>query len=174
MLKTALLISLASLSACATLVNGTSQTVTISTAPPGATCTVDRMGARIGAVPQTPGSLRLDKSKNDLSVTCSKSGFQTANITRAPSFGAATLGNIIAGGVIGLVVDAASGASYDYPADIRLDLAADAAPELPPIALQQPSFDHGSRYVSDRTTGPIVARRMIRTLDPVTAHTASY
>ena len=161
---------MAFLSACATIVNGTSQTVTISTAPPGATCTVDRMGARIGAVPQTPGSLRLDKSKNDLSVTCSKSGFQTANVTRAPSFGVATLGNIIAGGVIGLVVDAASGASYDYPADIRLDLAADAASGSPPLASRQPSFDRGARYVSD----PVTALVGQRTLDPVTAHTASY
>lgn len=173
MLKTALLIPLAFLSACATIVNGTSQTVTVSTAPPGATCTVDRMGARIGAVPQTPGSLRVDKSKHDLSVTCSKFGFQTAAVTRSSSFGAMTFGNLIAGGAVGFVVDAASGASFEYPSDIRLDLAENAASGLPPIALQQPSFDHGSTYVSDRTTGPD-EQRAVRTLDPATAHTASY
>ncbi len=176
MLKTALLIPLAFLSACATIVNGGSQTVIVSTPPPGATCTVDRMGARIGAIPQTPGSLRLDKSKNDLSVTCNKPGFQTAAVTHSSSFGAMTAGNVLGGlviGPIGFIVDAASGANYEYPSDIRLDLAANAASGLPPIALQQPSFDHGSTYVSDRTTGP-GEQRAVRTLDPATAHTASY
>ncbi len=165
-----LLIPLAFLSACATIVNGGSQTVTVSTTPPGAACIVDRMGARIGAVPQTPGSLRLDKSKHDLSVTCSKSGFQTAAVTRSSSFGAMTFGNFIVGGPVGFVVDAASGASFEYPSDIRLDLAADATSGSPPFALQQPSFDRGATYVSAPVTAP--ARQ--RTLDPATAHTASY
>ena len=86
----------------------------------------------------TPGSVRLDKSKNDLSVTCAKDGYQTATVSRAASFGGATFGNIIAGGVIGVVVDAASGANYSYPDDIRMDLAAIPAPAAPPVALQAP------------------------------------
>jgi len=138
MLKAAFLLPITLLSACATIVNGSSQTVTVSTTPPGATCTVDRVGARIGVVAQTPGSVRLDKSKNDLSVTCSKPGFQTATVTKAPSFGGATFGNIIAGGVIGVVADAASGANYEYPGDIRLEMAAEAPAALPPLALQAP------------------------------------
>lgn len=170
MLRTALLVPLAFLSACATIVNGSSQTVTVSTAPSGATCIVDRMGARIGAVPQTPGSLRVDKSKHDLSVTCSKPGFQTAAVTRSSSFGAMTFGNLIAGGAVGFIVDAASGASFEYPSDIRLDLAADAASRLPPLAMQQPSPDRGARYVSD----PVITPVGQRTLDPATAHTATY
>lgn len=112
--------------------------MTVSTNPPGASCTLDRVGARVGAIPATPGSVRLDKSKNDLSVTCAKDGYQTATVARPPSFGAATFGNIIAGGVIGVVVDAASGANYTYPDDIRIDLAANPAPAMPPMALQVP------------------------------------
>ncbi len=139
MLKTICVFPLAMLSACATLVNGSSQNVTVSTNPPGASCTLDRIGARVGAIPATPGSVRLDKSKNDLSVTCAKDGYQTATVSRAPSFGGATFGNIIAGGVIGVVVDAASGANYSYPDDIRVDLAASPAPATPPMALQAPS-----------------------------------
>ena len=138
MLKAVFVLPLAMLSACATLVNGSSQNVTVSTNPPGASCTLDRIGARIGAIPATPGSVRLDKSKNDLSVTCAKDGYQTATVSRAPSFGGATFGNLIAGGVIGVVVDAASGANYSYPDDIRMDLAANPAPAVPPMALQAP------------------------------------
>jgi len=137
MLKNILVLPLALLSACATLVNGTSQTVTVSTTPPGASCTLDRVGTRVGAVSITPGSVRLDKSKNDLSVTCNKEGFQTATVAHAPSFSGATFGNLIAGGVIGVVVDAASGANYSYPDDIRIDMAA-AVPTSPPMAQQGP------------------------------------
>lgn len=137
------MLPLALLSACATLVNGTSQTVTVSTTPPGASCTLDRMGTRIGAVSVTPGSVRIDKSKNDLAVTCTKDGFQTATVAHAPSFGGATFGNIIAGGVIGVVVDAASGANYSYPDDIRVEMAA-SAPISPPMAQQAPSSMPGT------------------------------
>ena len=129
-----LVLSLSMLSACATLVNGSSQTVTVSTAPPGASCTLDRVGERIGAIALTPGSFRLDKSKNDLSVTCSKEGFETATVVHSPSFSGATFGNLIAGGVVGVVVDAASGANYSYPSDLRLDLTAKA----PPVAALVP------------------------------------
>jgi hypothetical protein len=122
------------LGACATLVNGTTQTVTVSTTPAAASCTLDRMGARVGAISATPGSVRLDKSKNDLAVTCSKDGFQTATVNHAPSFSGATFGNIIAGGVVGVIVDAASGANYSYPDDIRMDMAANPGASLPPIA----------------------------------------
>ena len=143
MLKNIVVLPLALLSACATLVNGTSQTVTVSTTPPGASCTLDRMGTRIGAISVTPGSVRIDKSKNDLAVTCAKDGFQTATVAHAPSFGGATFGNIVAGGVIGVVVDAASGANYSYPDDIRVDMAA-SVPSLPPMAQQGPSYMPGT------------------------------
>ena len=156
MLRAALFLPAILLSACATVVNGSHQTVTLSTAPPGATCTVDRMGARVGVVAQTPGSVRLAKSKNDLTVTCSKPGYQTAAVTRAPSFGAATFGNVLVGGVVGVVVDAASGANYAYPADIRLNMAAIAVPPpvAPPLAaLPMPAPDR----VAD-ATGPAPVR----------------
>jgi hypothetical protein len=159
--------------ALATIVNGSSQTVTVSTTPPGATCTVDRVGARIGAVAQTPGSVRLDKSKNDLSVTCSKPGFQTATVSKAPSFGGATFGNIIAGGVIGVVVDAASGANYEYPGDIRLDLAADALPTLPPLALQAPVAAPDMVEAPDAVPARSMRRPGAR-VRPVVARSASY
>ena len=117
-----LLVLAALLSGCATIVEGGSQNVTVETSPPGATCAVDRMGQRLGMVAPTPGTVRIDKSKNDLAITCTKDGFRPASIAQAPSFGATTLGNIIAGGVIGVVVDAASGANYTYPADVKLEL----------------------------------------------------
>ena len=172
MLKAAFIVPITLLSACATLVNGSSQTVTVSTAPPGATCTVDRVGARIGAIAQTPGSVRLDKSKNDLSVTCSKPGFQTATVTKAPSFGAATFGNIIAGGVVGVVVDAASGANYEYPSDIRVDLAAETPPAAPPLALQAPAVGPDAVEAADTSSARSLRRPGAR-IRPISARAVS-
>lgn len=134
MLKYLCLVPFGLLSACATIVAGTSQTVTVSTTPPGASCTLDRIGERVGAISPTPGSVRVDKSKNDLSVTCSKEGFQTATVGHSSNFNGATFGNILVGGVIGVVVDAASGANFNYPPDVRMELAATQVPSVPPVA----------------------------------------
>jgi hypothetical protein len=133
--RAALITLLGLLSGCATIVNGSTQPVAVSTNPPGANCDVSRMGSHIGSVPLTPGSVTIDKSKNDLSVTCTKDGFVTANTLQPASFGGATFGNILLGGFIGAAVDAASGANYTYH-DVNMALSPDPAFMLatPPVA----------------------------------------
>lgn len=75
--------------------------------------------------------MHIDKSKNDLTASCSKPDYDTATITQSAHFGAATFGNIIAGGVAGVIVDAASGANYTYPATMQIAL----SPSVPaPVA----------------------------------------
>jgi S1-C subfamily serine protease len=113
-----------SLTGCATIIEGTGQSVTISTDPAGAACTVDRGGTRVGQVNPTPGSLRLDKSKDDLQIACIKEGFQASTVSRSSRFVGTTFGNIIIGGLVGVVVDAASGANFTYPSEIKVSLAA--------------------------------------------------
>ncbi len=130
------LASLVALSGCATIMEGTGQSIAISTNPAGATCTVDREGTRLGQVANTPGSIHIDKSKNDLSITCTKPGYATATIAQTPKFVGTTFGNIILGGGIGAVVDASTGANYEYPAEIMVNLAA-----VTPVA-QVPSATH--------------------------------
>lgn len=108
---------------CATIFEGTSQSITLTTDPPGADCVVTRHGARVGQVNPTPGSLHIDKSKDDLAIHCEHAGYQAANVTESPKFQGTTFGNIVAGGLVGVVVDAASGANFMYPADERITLA---------------------------------------------------
>ena len=107
------------LSGCATIVNGSTQSVTVSTDPPGASCKLSRQDETLGAVPMTPGSVQVSKSKNDMVVTCEKPGYQTAVVSKSPSFGGATFGNILLGGGVGAIVDAASGANYTYPSEVH-------------------------------------------------------
>jgi hypothetical protein len=116
---------------CATLFEGTSQSVSISTDPAGSDCTIDRKGSRMGQVNPTPGSIHVDKSKDDLSVLCKHLGYQRATVTQSPMFRATTFGNIIAGGLVGVIVDAASGANFAYPTEVRLTLAPDPTPVAP-------------------------------------------
>lgn len=123
-----------SLGGCATVVEGTSQSVAIATQPPGASCTVSREGVQLSAVISTPGSVKVDKSRKDITVTCSKEGYQTTSVNYSSSFNGMTFGNIILGGAVGAVVDASTGANYNYPKDITMALpeAVAAAPVAAP------------------------------------------
>ena len=118
------------LQGCATIVEGTGQNVTVATNPPGATCTVDRAGERLGVVTPTPGTLHIQKSRKDIAVRCELPGHRTAGASHPSSFRATTLGNIILGRVVGVVVDAASGANFKYPSEVKFDL----VPETPAMA----------------------------------------
>ena len=117
-------------SGCATIFEGTSQSVSVTTDPAGANCTVDRKGTRVGQVNPTPGSIHIDKSKDDLSIHCEHVGYTPSDVADSPRFQGTTFGNIVAGGLIGVVVDAASGANYEYPSDLRITM----APQQPPVA----------------------------------------
>ncbi len=96
--------------------------VVITTDPSGAECKLERQGKTVGAVAMTPGSIQIGRSKDDITVTCRKSGFADNSVVYSPVFNGATLGNVLAGGVIGLAVDASTGANYNYPKQIDMTL----------------------------------------------------
>ncbi len=116
------LLAMALLSGCATLTTSSSQTVTMTTEPAGAACTFKREGQVIGVVNPTPGSLSVSKSHSAIDVSCSKEGFLDATGSVGSKFQAMTFGNILFGGIIGIVVDAASGATAEYEPTITIRL----------------------------------------------------
>jgi hypothetical protein len=63
-----------------------------------------------------------------MTINCTKDGFAGGEVIAKSHFGGATAGNIIAGGIIGLGVDAASGANFYYDSPITVDLGAPTAP----------------------------------------------
>ena len=107
---------------CATVVNGTTQTMTVNTAPQGAACTLEREGANIGMVTATPGMVSFSKSGKELAVTCNKPGYLAATARAVPSFSGWTFGNLLLGGIVGVVVDASTGANFNYPNQVTLPL----------------------------------------------------
>jgi hypothetical protein len=117
-----LLLLAGGLPACATITSGTSQSLSVVTEPPGATCTLTREGATVGIVNPTPGTVTVGKSSRDMSVRCTRAGYSPGVATIVPQFQAMTAGNILIGGFIGLAVDAASGAISRYPDNVAVAL----------------------------------------------------
>lgn len=106
--------------ACATIVEGTDQTVSVTSEPEGAVCKLTREGQTVGAINPTPGSIEVDRSSDDITVKCDLDGYLTS-IGELPSeFEGMTFGNILFGGIIGVVVDVSTGASSEYPESINI------------------------------------------------------
>ena len=107
---------------CATIVKGHSQQIAVSTNPPGAACDLSRDGKTIGVVNPTPGSVSVGKSRADISVSCNKDRYEPATGKVTSSFHPMTFGNILFGGLIGIGVDAASGAMNEYEPSLTMTL----------------------------------------------------
>lgn len=125
--------SLLGLSACASVVSGTSRDITINTEPPAATCNLNRNGSQIGGAGPTPETVNVSRSKYDIDVTCQKPGYRNGSATIQSEFEPWTIGNIALGGLVGMIVDMSTGAIADYPsqATVRLSPAPGTAPQQP-------------------------------------------
>lgn len=110
------------LGGCATVVSGTTQSIGVNTDPEGADCKFTRKGTLVGRVNPTPGTIQIGKDYENVSVSCRKEGFEETTGVIGSEFQAMTFGNILLGGVIGVVVDAASGAMMKYPESVTFTL----------------------------------------------------
>lgn len=107
---------------CASIVNGQNQPISVSTGQvKGATCALQNNKGK-WYVPNTPGSVTVQRSYQDLHVACEKKGYAPADQKIASKTKGMAFGNVLFGGVIGAGVDMADGAAYDYPNEINLDL----------------------------------------------------
>lgn len=109
---------------CATITRGTTETLSIQSEPSGASVELSN-----GQTCTTPCSLEV-KRKNEYLVYLRKDGFEPAQLTVTPkvagSGAAGMTGNVLFGGIIGLGVDAATGASKSLrpnPAHVHLRVA---------------------------------------------------
>lgn len=154
-------VAAALLAGCATLTTSSSQTITLVTEPPGAACTFRREGQVVGIVNPTPGSLMVHKSHTALDVVCAKEGFVDATGTVGTKFQAMTFGNILFGGLVGIVVDAASGATAEYEPQITIRLTpgefADAAARDLFFEHQRQTFVAQAKVVRERIASQCTA-----------------
>ncbi len=149
------LLTLAALtSGCATLTKGGSQAVTVDTDPSGAACTLTRDAKPVAVVNPTPGSVQVEKAKGTIAVGCKRLGYLEAAGNLASEFQAMTFGNILFGGVVGIVVDAASGAMHEYPATVTITL----IPEAFATAAARDEFFDRMRATLEREAAAVKER----------------
>jgi hypothetical protein len=67
----------------------------------------------------TPGNIVLPKSKHNVAVACAKQCYSNGEGVLISSTEIMTAGNVVFGGLIGLAVDAASGAMNKYEPAVR-------------------------------------------------------
>lgn len=100
---------------CASVTRGTTENISISSTPAGATAEVTGLDIPTACV--TPCVVQA-KRNADITVTVSKEGYepQVIPLTKeVPGTGAAGFaGNLLLGGLVGMGVDAATGAALDH------------------------------------------------------------
>lgn len=111
------------ISGCATITKGTTQSVAINTpGVQGARCTLS--STSIGTRSLTaPATIVLDKGADNVAVRCVKECFEDGVGVIGSSLETMTAGNILVGGVIGVGVDAASGAMNKYAPEATIVMA---------------------------------------------------
>ena len=90
----------------------------------------------------TPGSVTIQKSYGDMTITCKKKGMHTGITSVKSGCNGGVWGNVLAGGPIGYVVDASSGAGFDYPTNITVEMGKTTVIELPKPAPAQQTSNH--------------------------------
>ncbi|TSE28726.1 hypothetical protein [Tepidimonas charontis] len=112
-------------SGCASVVTGQNQPVSVETRHEGETVTGAhcKLNNDKGTwYVTTPGTVTVVRSYHDLHLRCDKAHFLPGIATVKSTTKAMAFGNILIGGVIGAAVDASSGAAYDYPSLITVEM----------------------------------------------------
>ena len=103
---------------CATIISGRTQDLPVTSTPSEAIIT-------IGSMKQvSPATFMLDRRQGVYVVKVEKEGYQTVEVTLRKGVNGWVFGNIIFGGLIGLVIDVASGSASKFtPTEIDVNLA---------------------------------------------------
>ncbi len=118
------LLAIAALQGCATLTDSNQQEVAVRAILDhrevmGVGCVLSNDVGRWFV--NAPGRVTIRKSEGDLAVDCKKEGVGAARETVASRFGTGNLiGNAVTSGGLGYLVDAHSGAGFDYPVTLTV------------------------------------------------------
>lgn len=104
------------LTSCASIVTGTHDIITVNSSPSGAHFTTDT-----GASGVTPGKVEVPDDI-DIRFTFEKDGFQKTEYLAKKHVSGWIWGNILIGGIIGLIIDIASGGMHTHDGEINVTL----------------------------------------------------
>jgi hypothetical protein len=112
------------LSGCATLVHGTTERVQLESRPAGAEVIIDDSRHVI-----TPAAVKLSRGSSH-HLVFHKPGYEDAKAELTSGLSGWMLGNLVAGGLVGVMIDATNGAGHKLSSDtVNMTL----MPSLPPI-----------------------------------------
>jgi len=112
------LTALTALSGCASITDGTSQTLILTITPPEATCQMSRDGTELGSVSGKQNTITVSKGAKDIIINCKAQGYQpkTQRLVSATQ----TAG-VVGGFFLDLgITDMITGAMWKYPSDISI------------------------------------------------------
>ena len=112
------LLFIVGLTGCASITQGTSQTLSFKLDPKEAKCVLSRTGeGELGSVGAASNTIQVQKDKDDILVQCTAPGYQqkTSRIVSAASTAGVT-GVLLDFGITDMI----TGAMYAYPTDISI------------------------------------------------------
>lgn len=108
------------LAGCATIVEGTSQSILVDLSPQETSCVAFRDGTQIASVSGTNRTMNVQKSRHDIILRCSAPGYQTSDSKVESS---ASGWGVVGAVTLDLgVVDYATGALNKYPNSVTVAL----------------------------------------------------
>jgi hypothetical protein len=156
--------ALVSVAGCASIISGRRSDVTFDTFPPGAHVEIrDKRGRPVTSF-NSPGSATLKRQGRffmpaHYTATITAPGYQTAQVPIGSTLNPWLLGNIIIGGVPGIVIDSATGAAWKpRRSEIHQQLVPLEGPEqLPGYSASEPDGDENvvpAQYTADESATP--------------------
>ena len=117
-----LALSVAALAGCASITDGTSQSLIFNLTPSEARCSVSRDGAELGSVTGRQNTLSVSKGSKDILLTCRADGYlqHTQRLVSSTQTAGAT-GVLLEFGITDMV----TGAMWKYPGDISIVMVKD-------------------------------------------------
>ncbi|OYW13276.1 MAG: hypothetical protein B7X02_02530, partial [Rhodospirillales bacterium 12-54-5] len=139
--STILSLSILALSACASIIEGSTDHINLTTNPPSSSsCQLTNSRGTVASY--TPATVSIKKSKSDIDVVCTDPRNGARGQSKIVSdIEAWDFGNILVGGLIGMGVDWGTGAAYDYPDSAVVTLM---QPAPQPAAYQSPAYPMGA------------------------------
>ena len=111
---------LGALSGCATITQGTQQSISFKLEPKDTICEVSRVGdGKLGRISTSSSTLFVGKDKDDIIVVCNASGYeQSTTKVVSGATGAGVTGVLIDFGITDMI----TGAMYRYPEEVTIAL----------------------------------------------------
>ena len=107
-------------SGCATITQGTQQSISFKLEPKDTRCEVSRVGdGKLGRISSTSSTLYVGKDKDDIVVVCNAVGYeQSTTKVVSGATGAGVTGVLLDFGITDMI----TGAMYRYPDDVTISL----------------------------------------------------